>query len=356
MWVYWVMFAIPAMLALDDRNQPWRKTETTRREALQALRVVAVVFTVLIGLRYEVGADWLNYLEVFEIIRRTDVGELLETMEPGYLYLNLLSDSFGFGMYGVNTVLAAILMVGLGRLCATLSNPWLGMTAAVPYLVIVVGMGYSRQAGALGFEMLALVALQRERVGRFTALIVAGALFHRTVAVLLMLGAFASRRHRLVRGIWAVGAALLAYRIFLESTIDRFQTNYVEAEYASSGTLVRLLMNAVAGLLVLRGDPPGRTNAAESRRPWTLLAFASAVLLAAFFVSPSSTAVDRLALYALPLQVYAFGNLSELTKSRPGDVGAQRVAVAYCAATQFVWLVFGVHAPHWVPYRFAPFE
>ena len=114
---------------------------------------------------------------------------------------------------------------------------------------------------------------------------------------------------------------------------------------------------------------------------WTLFAIISLVLLALFFVIPASTALDRVALYMLPLQMLVFARLpdafgaqgeryhhaptaaafapgSQARRSTGGKDAPIIVAaiLLYYGAVQFVWLNFADNAPYWVPYRFYPLE
>ena len=66
----------------------------------------------------------------------------------------------------------------------------------------------------------------------------------------------------------------------------------------------------------------------------------------------SSAAVDRLALYTIPLQMVVL--------SRPRSVFTSEgfgtaLIIAYAAAVQFTWLNYAHHARFWVPYHFWPF-
>jgi hypothetical protein len=72
-------------------------------------------------------------------------------------------------------------------------------------------------------------------------------------------------------------------------------------------------------------------------------------------VSPSSTAVDRVALYWIPLQLFVLSRLPDAMSQRPGlnSIWVQLV-VAYSAAVLFVWLFFASHAFAWLPYQFYP--
>ncbi len=83
---------------------------------------------------------------------------------------------------------------------------------------------------------------------------------------------------------------------------------------------------------------------------WGALAFV--VLL---YVSPSSTAVDRVALYWIPLQLFVWSRVPD-AMGRPGSANAFWVytVVAYSAVVHFVWLFFATHAHLWLPYQFYP--
>jgi hypothetical protein len=81
-------------------------------------------------------------------------------------------------IYLVNLVCAVIFAYGLIAFARTSPRPWLSVCVAVPYLVIVVTMGYTRQGVAIGLAMLALAALDRGSVLGFGFFIVVASLFH----------------------------------------------------------------------------------------------------------------------------------------------------------------------------------
>jgi hypothetical protein len=72
-------------------------------------------------------------------------------------------------------------------------------------------------------------------------------------------------------------------------------------------------------------------------------------------VAVSSTAVDRVALYLIPLQLFVFSRLPRLATTTKVRTPLVLGIVAFYAAVQFVWLNFATHAQYWVPYQFAPF-
>jgi hypothetical protein len=228
------------------------------------------------------------------------------------------------------------------------------LAVAMPYTVLVLGMGYTRQGVALGLVMLGLDALRRQRIAPFVAWTVVAALFHSSAVIVIPLAALSATRRVGVTAAWVGLVGWLAYDLLLADQFDGFYRNYVEAQYQSEGAFVRLAMNAVpAALLLWRFERFGFT--ADEGRLWRSLSLVSLVLLALYYLSPSSTAVDRIALYALPLQLVVFSRLPDVlgTPQRSNQDWIALIALYY-AAVLFVWLNYAVHAFAWLPYRFYP--
>ena len=80
-------------------------------------------------------------------------------------------------------------------------------------------------------------------------------------------------------------------------------------------------------------------------RNFSLVAIGAAIALA---VTPSSTAVDRIALYLLPLQFIVLARIPGTLVSR--NFGNLLVS-GYTAAVLFTWLNYAANAQSWLPYR-----
>jgi len=77
------------------------------------------------------------------------------------------------------------------------------------------------------------------------------------------------------------------------------------------------------------------------------------VLMALFPVLPSSTVLDRIGLYLLPLQIVVFVHVPDILGRMVGHKTFWIAAVLlYYAAVLFVWLNFASHSGAWIPYRF----
>jgi hypothetical protein len=357
MWPYWIMFVAPASVALVVERENMRTRLEPWRALGPGLGLYATITFLLTGLRFKVGGDWYNYLGYFEAARYTDFETALsQPRELGYYVLNSLSASFGWDIVGVNLVCAAAFFIGLVALCRQSPRPWLAIAVATPYLVIVVAMGYSRQSVALGFAMLGYVALARGSALRFVVWVLIGAAFHRTALVLLPIAVLASVKNRVWTMAWLSVVGVVAYRLALEPELDRMYQSYVGGEIQSSGALIRLLMNAAPAVLLL--TLRGRIGLQPvEEKLWLWISLISIGLLVVYFVQPSaSTAIDRVALYFLPIQVVVLSRLPDCFET-PTIGGAKFVVglVLVCYATAlYVWLNFAAYAYAWTQYQFYP--
>jgi hypothetical protein len=347
--IYWLLFAFPALMALAYPVAAQRRGHG----ALQLLgAIVFVAFYTLLGmLRYETGGDWLAYEETFEDIRQESLSFALTRTDPLFGLLNWVSAGLGTGIYLVNGVACLFLGVGTIRVAMTTREPWLAIMMAVPYLLIVVGMGYVRQGAAIGLILIAITTLDRSRPGRTIICLLLATGFHSTAAFAFPLFGYAlsNRRKLLAAALTLVGSA--GFVFVIAPQLNVYEVGYLEAEYDSEGAAVRLLMSLLPSLLLLARW--NRFAASQRVRPiWVGMAVANIVAMAALLVTPSSTAVDRVGLYFAPVQMLVLGEIRDLTVQSDRLALLLRIAcIALAAMVQTVWLVFATHAYLWVPYK-----
>jgi hypothetical protein len=345
--VYWLLFALfsaGVMMSRDDGQQAGEQ-----RQPLLAM--AALVVAVLIGFRYQVGADWTSYEFMFSFARHASLARMLKIGDPAYQFLNWSAQALDLRIWAVNLVCGAIFAWGLWRFARAQAYPWLAMLVAVPYLIIVVAMGYSRQAVAIGIIMAGLAAwLRGASLLRFAAYVAVAALFHRTAICVLPLVMLSTGRNRLFNLFAGTVAFALLYNVFLADSVEVFVKNYVKAGYSSQGAAIRVGM-CVAPALLFLGLRRDFGFADQEERLWLYYSFAALLTLVVLIFGASSTAVDRIALYILPLQIVIFARLPMVTRNR-GFANALVIVGAF--AVQFVWLNFAVHARFWLPYQFYP--
>ena len=352
MWPYWLLFLVPAFLAVS-RLRPIKSPSDSGLWP-NSWRVVFVLLSLMIGLRHEIGGDWFPYLDHVTTATNQTIGETLAHGDPAYNLLNWIAAQSGLGVYLTNSIIGLLFTWGLLAFCRYQPRPWLAMVVAVPYLITVVAMGYSRQGVAIGLAMFGLVALANKNVLKFVLWVGMASMFHKSAVILLPLALLAGSRRWFLTFFWVVLSTALLFGLLLQEAVDGLVAGYVDAQYESTGAAIRVAMNALpaAIFLLLRRRfalPPAQLKF------WTWMAFGALVFVVLLYISPSSTAVDRVALYWIPLQLFVWSRMPDAI-GRPGGPNKFLVltVVAYSAAVHFVWLFFATHSNSWLPYQFYP--
>jgi hypothetical protein len=272
------------------------------------------------------------------------------------MFLNWGTAKLGLEIWAVNLICGLLFSWGLIRFALAQPSPWLAVTVAVPYLIIVVAMGYARQAVAIGIIFAALADPRRRSLLRLAVFVAIAAAFHKSAVIILPIVALASVRNKLLTYLMMGATALLLYYLFVQDTIDTVMVNYVAAGYSSQGAAIRIAMNLPPAMLLLAF----RSRFNLPKQDWALwrnFSIASLIALVMLIVSPSSTAVDRISLYLIPLQIFVLARVPYAFKEQ-GNINRQLtlLVLSYSALVQWVWLNYADHSSYWLPYRVYPFD
>lgn len=344
---YWVLFSVFAAGAIQSRRQVERPRLT--------LIFVAFATALFIGFRYKTGGDWANYEVIFETIAFGDFAFAVTYGDPGYSVLNWLASQLGLGIWFVNLICGSIFMWGLIKFAKSQPNPWLICLLAVPYLIIVVGIGYTRQAVAISVVMAALPEFTRGRTVKFAFLVVVATLFHKSAILILPVAVLSYTRNRIQIFVLVTVIGAILYYLFVASQMEAMSQTYTQGELQSEGAPIRIAMNLFPALLFLMF--PRHFGFPEHERIlWRNLALGAVATAVALAASPElSTLIDRVALYLIPLQLAVLSRLPlMLSTPRTGGIEIILLLIAYSAAVQFIWLSFATHAEQWVPYQVYP--
>ena len=352
MTLYWLLLFVPSMAAICSQHV--ESTHQTKRSWGLGFQFYFVILFLVLGWRHQVGGDWSIYLPTIEeAYLKSFEDAITQSGDIAHHVLTWLSAHAGAGIYGVNIFCAIVFTYGLMVFCQNSPRRWLSLTVAIPYLVIVVAMGYTRQGVAIGLVMLGLVALDKGSMIRFVAWVVVAALFHKTALILIPLALFAGRNNWLtVAGVLIT--SVLMFFLLLAEYVDHLVAGYITDKYSSSGAAIRIAMNAIPAFIFLIFRMRFKLTNAQ-RNFWTWMSLAGILFIGLLAVSPSSTAVDRVALYWIPLQLFVWSRLPAAMASnnngqRPWMLGV----LTYSFSVQFVWLFYADHSFAWLPYQFYP--
>lgn len=345
MTVYWLLAFAPLIALLSPV-----RLERRSRNVVWWLMGIAVIL--LIGLRDKTGGDWYSYdisFARFALLTSKDV--LTEFRDPSYYWTGWLLSRVGLTVHALNLICATVLVAGVIRFCRSLPYPWLALFVSMPYLVIVVGMGYTRQSAAIGLLLAALVELARSRTWRYVILVFVAATFHRSAIVMLPIAGLVASKNKWWTLLWVGSITVLGYFAFVVDSYEKLWANYVESEYsnAADGAPLRIAMNALPAFVYLVFVRRRQDVAPAEIRLWVILSLAALACIP--LLSLSNTAVDRIALYILPVQLYVASWFVQVTRGRLVRTNLVLAYAAVYMGVLFVWLNFAGNSARWLPYR-----
>jgi len=355
MLIYWIIFLTLFLISLLKFKYYYFNISLIKKEINLKWKFSFIFITLFIGLRHQVGGDWFNYIELFNLIKVKNFIDVLYGSDPFYGLINWIFSDLEFGPYWVNLICGLIFTWGLFIFCRRQPQPWLALAVSLPYLITVVAMGYTRQAVAIGIVMAGLAFLQNGSILKFSIFLFVAIAFHKSAIILLPLVIFSGKKniYSLI-SIFLFGT--LMFYLFLVEYIDSLFSGYIIDQYESSGALIRVLMNAFPATLFLVFRK--RFNLSHYEESfWSWMSISALFLLIVLFISPSSTAVDRIALYWIPLQLFVFSRLPKaMGKSFIVQYQYLFLIFIYYSLIFYVWLFHAQYSYLWIPYRFLPIE
>ncbi len=343
MTAYWLLFTIWALGSV----QFTRGSLSTN--SIKLFVLASVITILMIGLRFEVGGDWLPYQAIYETIYFQSFIDALGVTDPAYATLNWVAIQLNVSIWAVNLVCGALFVFGIGRLALRQPNPWLAMLVAVPYFIIVVAMGYTRQAASIGVICIAIADAKDTNFVRTIVLVAVAALFHKTAILMLPVLLLPIMKRNLLVGIFGGATFIVLFTVILASQSDDLVANYAQSNYDSQGAAIRVAMNVVASIffLLFRSLMP---MPEYQKSMWTYCSFLSLASIGALAVLSASSGVDRLALFLIPIQMMTYSRLPYIRTDQRASIPLVFAVVIYSFSVQFVWLNFADNAYSWLPY------
>lgn len=327
------------------------------REVYRALQIV-LFFTLLLfmGFRDTCG-DFERYVEMYEAFKSESLIKNLTVTESIYGFFNWLSAQFGWEIYGVNTLCALVFLGCLFYAANQEPMPFYFLSISMPYFVIVVGMGYTRQGVAASLILLSMQSLRFGKPWLFATQIVVAAGFHASAFAALPAILFGQLNYKnnasklLVRTI-VIGLGIFGFYSVLRARYDLYVIHYIEFEgYTSGGALLRTSVTGIAGVLFYWKRNEWQRMFGD-RSSLQLFAFASLAVVP--FSLIASTPADRIGLYLIPFQLIVFSRFPCLMQTKSSFRNMQlAIAVGYVLYF-FTWLHLGTYSRLlWVPYETA---
>ena len=341
--VYLAMLTFICVLAMGSLFLPKHMGSVRGMISLTGYTVMCL----FIGLRDHVGGDWEPYSELFSAIGRLPFIVVLIIVEPLYGLCNRLVYMAGGDIHLVNLICATILLVCLfnfSRLVDMDSNVLLFIAA--PYLLFVVGMGYTRQSVAVGLILNGIGYLRHGKEKTFYLFACVATLFHYSAIVLILLWWVNNFKRAAALALALAAVSPVLYSIILASDKYSIYVNN-DPSIQSHGVWSRILIILLA-LFVVMAQKLHWAKESQLRR--MIIRGAITLGLIAVLSLFLSTIADRICLYLFFIYVLAIGSVIRYARL-PFKYLSLYFVICLSYGIFFVW--FGLSnfaSAAWFPY------
>ena len=316
-----------------------------------------ILLSIFIGLRYQVGVDWPQYMVYLDRAENISLDSLLTNVEPGYMLLNWIGVQFGKNIYVVNYIASLIFLSGLISYSKKQEYPWLSLLISFPILIIIVGLGYTRQACAIGFELFALISLERNNFYKSIMFLSIGSLFHISLLPFLLLLIKKPDKNSFKIGGVVIFLIILTFGILIYFTkfnqaFETYYISYILRNYSSAGVIYRLLPSMIAAIVLIYKRSKFKYLFKESTNIYFKMSYLTILFMIIVFLFPKNTTIiDRFGLYLTPLPIYVFTKSIRYDFFEIKKININLILVITYFFYTFFWLQFAIHSQWFVPYK-----
>jgi len=341
--IYWLFFLTFSLFSVNPIK--------FEKNTINILRFFFLfILSIFIGLRFEVGGDWDIYLNDFNNnIKFFDFFSFSYVRDFGYEFISYIFYNLRFGIYGVNLSIAVLFVYSLHKFAINLDNENYSLIflVSLPYLIVVVSMGYTRQAAALSFILLSICSFQHKKNYSYVIYLLLAILFHKSSVVMIPIIFISQIKYTIKNFIILLFLSYIAF-LTIYPEITRISSGYFSnsSKYVSQGVYFRIVLNLFSGLLFILFYRFLKHNNYFDRLIFITI-FINFLMI--FLINAYSTFVDRLMIYFTFIQLMIFSRMY-LIYPKLKIIFNLFVIIIYFIVF-YLWLNFANHSFLWIPYK-----
>lgn len=313
-----------------------------------------VFLTIVTGLRYQIGADWTNYLNIYDYFKGLNFFDSLLITDPGYGILNYLSQYIGFkDTIFVNSICGLLFFICIYKVSISFKNYWLTLLICYSYLILVVSMGYTRQSVAIALGLLAFKYLLNKKYNKYFISILLAFLFHKSAIILLAFSPLIILNNFFNKKVNFYIYTLLSFiiltgLIYYSSISGENMYTDTSSDISSAGAILRIAVHflPLSYYFIYREKIKKYMN--DRIVVFDYLSIMIFYILGVGLIF--STLADRFNLYLIIYDVFVLNILYNLF-----NTGHKRILVftifIFHSLILTIWLIFGAWAQAWLPYQ-----
>jgi hypothetical protein len=318
------------------------------------LLFIEILFlTIFVGLRHEIGGDWESYEHLFKHFSNYDIFEFIKinsiTNDFGYFFLGNLVSNFGLSIHYSNLVCSFICILAIYSYSSCFKKRDLVIFILYSYTVIVIFMGYTRQATAVSIMIIAFTYSDKRLFSYLSGFL--ALLFHKTVIILYPLYI-----HKKI-SFFIFSFIFILYMYTFYNNIQLMFVNYILTNKASGGYYIRIIMILPPTVLLfcyrknIESIFEGDTFWSKNIYKISIISLPMILIIGLL----STTVADRFLIIYLMLSC-PFWSYPFLSNSYSIRMLSYIIIPAVPIFTMTAWLLYANTASSWMPYNSLLFQ
>ena len=336
--------------------------------------LITIFFIIFIGLRYEIGCDWNQYLEMYKKYNSLSFIEIIKTNifseqkfeELGHIFLSLISQN----IYITNLIYSIIFSIPLFYFCYQLKNKYFSILISYPYFIGVIGMGPMRQAASVSLLFFLILLISNRKYYTYILFTLISLLIHQSSILFngLILGSLLSEVKKFKFSKINIFLLILISLFFLNtlpSIISKIlfyiqqykQVILFNRDPEKIGTLVVSpaksaifiwIINLIPSLIFLINRNKLTLNN-NLKNIFTTSSILEILVLPVVLLN--SVIGYRLLLYFFPSSIYITSQIPDLNLLNIKKEYIINFIIFIAFISLIIWLKFAFHSSCWIPYK-----
>jgi len=329
--------------------------------------LIALLFIIFIGLRFEIGCDWEQYENMFNKYSSLNIMQIIEKnlfaerkyQEIGHIFITKISQN----IYILNLIYSILFLLPLFYFCSTLKRSYFSLLISYPYYIVVIGMGPIRQAACISFSMILMLLISKKKYYISFFITIFSLLIHQSSILFngLILGSSFSniKNIKLSRKIIFLLILVSFFLMYcLPSIINKvyvYFTLYKKIDQngtmiippAKSAILI-WVMNFIPSFIYLKNKVKFKLN---NNLKSIFTSFCITEILLLPIILFQSVVGYRLLLYIFPTSIYITSLIPDLKILNLKQNYIINILISFAFISLIIWLKFAFHSYCWVPYQ-----
>lgn len=313
------------------------------------------ILCLMTGLRFEVGGDWENYLNIYNLFKGLTLEESLTAIDPGYGLLNYIGQQLGVNdTIVVNLTCSIIFYICFYYISKGMRNYWLLLLIAFPYLILVVSMGYTRQSVAIALMTLAFKCAIENKYIKMIMLSLCAISFHKSAIIVFMLYPFFLLPNKIFSKKWMFYSytifsfLVMSILLYISSISGENIYTSQSSDVSSSGAIFRIIVHFLPLFFYIIYYEKVKEKLDKNIRVFDYLALLIIFTLGLAIIF--STLADRFNLYLIVFDFFVFSTLVTILNNFNRSVMIGSI-IFFNTLMLIIWLNFGAWSHAWLPYQ-----